>query len=67
MKDRLCMQFVADIVKSMNIKNYITVDDLYKFSEKEVLQLIQNCEDNYIRNAFKNFQKMQQEILCIKK
>ena len=45
------MQFIADIVKSMNIKNYITVDDLYKFSEKEVLQLIQNCEDNYIKNA----------------
>lgn len=55
-EDRLCMQFIADIVKSMNIKNYITVDDLYKFSEGEVLQLIQNCEDNYIRNAFKNFQ-----------
>ena len=55
-EDRLCMQFIADIVKSMNIKSYITVDDLYKFSEKEVLQLIQNCEDNYIRNAFKNFQ-----------
>lgn len=55
-EDRLCMQFIADIVKSMNIKSYITVDDLYKFSEGEVLQLIQNCEDNYIRNAFKNFQ-----------
>lgn len=55
-EDRLCMQFIADIVKSMNIKSYITVDDLYKFSEREVLQLIQNCEDNYIRNAFKNFQ-----------
>ena len=55
-EDRLCMQFIADIVKTMNIKNYITVDDLYKFSEKEVLQLIQNCEDNYIKNAFKNFQ-----------
>ena len=55
-EDRLCMQFIADIVKSMNIKGYITVDDLYKFSEREVLQLIQNCEDNYIRNAFKNFQ-----------
>ncbi len=50
------MQFIANIVKSMNIKNYITVDDLYKFSEKEVLSLIQNCEDNYIKNAFKNFQ-----------
>ena len=55
-EDRLCMQFIADIVKSMNIKSYITVDDLYEFSEREVLQLIQNCEDNYIRNAFKNFQ-----------
>lgn len=55
-EDRLCMQFIADIVKTMNIKNYITVDDLYKFSEKEVLQLIQNCEDNYIKNAFENFQ-----------
>lgn len=55
-EDRLCMQFIADIVKSMNIKEYITVDDLYNFSEKEVLQLIQNCEDNYIKNAFENFQ-----------
>lgn len=55
-EDRLCMQFIADIVKSMNMKNYITVDDLYKFSEKEVLQLIQNCEDSYIKNAFENFQ-----------
>ena len=50
------MQFIADIVKSMNIKGYITVDDLYKFSEKEVLQLIHNCEDNYIKNAFEKFQ-----------
>ena len=40
----------------MNIKNYITIDDLYNFSEKEVLQLIQNCKDDYIKNAFKNFQ-----------
>ena len=55
-ENRLCMQFIADIVKSMNIKNYITVDDLYKFSEKEVIQLIQNCEDNYVKSAFNNFQ-----------
>ena len=53
-EDRLCIQFIADIVKSMNIKSHITVDDLYKFSEREVLQLIQNCEGNYIKNAFQN-------------
>lgn len=55
-EDRLCMQFIADIVKSLKIKNYITVDDLYKYSEQDILQLIQNCEDSYIKNAFKNFQ-----------
>lgn len=55
-ENRLCMQFIADIMKSMNIKKYITVDDLYKLSEKEVLQLIKNCEDNYIKNAFETFQ-----------
>ena len=55
-EDRLCMQFIADIVKSMMVKNYITVDDLYKFSEHDVFQLIQNCKDSYIKNAFKNFQ-----------
>ena len=55
-EDRLCMQFVADIMKSMNIKKYITTDDLYKFSESKIIQLIKNCDDKYIRNAFENFQ-----------
>lgn len=54
-EDRLCMQFIADIVKSMHIKGYITIDDLYKFSEYEVLQLIENCEDTYVKNAFACF------------
>ena len=55
-EDRLCMQFIADIVKSMNIKKYITIDDLYNLSEKEVINLIKNCEDKYIKEAFTNFQ-----------
>lgn len=50
------MQFIADIVKLMNIKGYITVDDLYKFSEHEIIQLIKNCDDSYIKNAFEKFQ-----------
>lgn len=55
-EDRLCMQFIADIVKSMNIKGYITIDDLYKLSEHEILQLIKNCSDIYIKDAFEHFQ-----------
>lgn len=62
-EDRLCMQFIADIVKSMNIKKYITVDDLYKFSEYEVLQLIKRCKDTYIKNAFKNFENATRDLV----
>jgi hypothetical protein len=60
-EDRVCMQLIADIVKSMNIKGYITVDDLYKMSEKDVINLIINCKDDYIRKAFDNFQKATRE------
>ena len=55
-EDRLCMQFIADIVKSMKVKGYIKVEDLYNLSEKEVIQLIKNCEDTYISDAFTNFE-----------
>jgi len=55
-KDRTAMQFLADIVKSMNVKGYLTIDDLYKLSEKEVIQKILNCEDNYIKDNFIKFQ-----------
>ena len=62
-EDRLCMQFIADLVKSMNIKKYISVDDLYKFSEYEVLQLIKKCDDKYIKNAFKNFEDATRDLV----
>lgn len=55
-ENRVCMQFMADIIKEMNRKGYITEDDLYHFSEKEVVALIQNCEDTSIKNAFISFQ-----------
>ena len=54
--NRTVMQFFADIVKSMNIKGYITIDDLYELSEKSVIDKIINCEDNYIKESFKKFQ-----------
>lgn len=55
-EDRAMMQFIADALKSMNKKGFITVDDLYKMSEKEVITKILNCEDTYISDAFKKFQ-----------
>ncbi len=54
--NRTVMQFFADIVKDMNLKGYITIDDLYKLSEREVIDKILNCEDKNIRENFINFQ-----------
>ena len=56
-KDRTVMQFLADMCKSMNNAGYLTIDDLYNFSEQEVIEKILNCEDNYLSQKFKKFQK----------
>lgn len=50
------MQFFADIIKSMNVKVYISIDDLYELSEKNVINKILNCDDNYIKENFLKFQ-----------
>ena len=54
--NRTVMQFFADIVKSMNVKGYISIDDLYELSEKDVINKILNCDDNYIKESFVKFQ-----------
>lgn len=53
---RTVMQFFADIVKSMNVKKYISIDDLYELSEEDIINKILNCEDTYIRDIFIKFQ-----------
>ena len=55
-EDRTCMQFYADIVKSMNIKGYLTVDDLYNLSEAQIIEKIKNCDDEYLKDSFNKFQ-----------
>ncbi|MBQ9071834.1 MAG: HD domain-containing protein [Bacilli bacterium] len=59
-KDKTVMQFLADICKSMNNAGFLTVDDLYRFSEKEIIEKIINCEDPYLSESFKKFQQVDQ-------
>lgn len=54
-EDRLCMQFIADIMKSMSVKNYLTLDDMYKYSEADVINLIHTSGDTYLEKAFDNY------------
>ena len=55
-EDKIVMQFLADIEKSMNIAGFLSIDDLYRMSEQEVIDLILSCSDSYLSQSFQKFQ-----------
>ena len=52
-KTKFTMQFLADTMKKMSEAGLISVDDLYKYSEKEVMDMIENCRLDNISECFK--------------
>ncbi len=56
-KSRANMQFLADIVKSMIIAGYLTSDDLYVMSDREVVDWILSCGDRTLSEAFRQYQR----------
>lgn len=54
---RATLQFIADIIKSMELRGYLTMDDLYIMSEREVIDWILSCGDKTLSEAFRNFQR----------
>ncbi len=56
-KSRANMQFLADIVRSMMNSGYLTTDDLYVMSEREIIDWILSCGDKTLAEAFRNFQR----------
>ena len=56
-EDKLVMQFIADICKSMKNVGLLTIDDLYQLTEEEMLDKILNCPDKYIAESFKKFRQ----------
>lgn len=54
---RAIMQFYADILKSMELHEYIAIDDLYSMNEREIIDWILSCGDKTISNAFREFQR----------
>ena len=55
-KDRTVMQFLTDMCKSMSNAGYLTINDLYTLSEKEIINKFLSCGDTYLSEGFKNFQ-----------
>lgn len=54
---RAILQFYADILKSMELHDYLTIDDLYTMNEREIIDWILSCGDKTISNAFREFQR----------
>ncbi len=54
-KTKFSMQFLADCIKKMADKNLITVEDLYRLSEKEMIEKIENCPEDNIAECFKKW------------
>lgn len=55
-EDRIVMQFLADMCKSMYSAGYLTIDDLYTLSEQDVIEKIKKCENHYLADSFYKFQ-----------
>ena len=51
----IIMQFWTDILSKMAKEKYITEEDLYKYSEQEIVEKIRNCPDKKISKAFEIF------------
>ena len=55
-ENNIIMQFWTDILKKMADFKYITEEDLYKYSEEEIVNKIRKCPNEKIANAFAFFE-----------
>lgn len=58
-EDTITMYFFAETLKNMYENKYISREELYERSEKEIIELIRNCENKNIANRFNKFYKCQ--------
>ena len=49
---KFSMQFLADVVKKMNERNLITIEDLYTLSEREIIDKIERSDDKNLTKCF---------------
>lgn len=59
-ENNMIMQFWTDIIRKMEKEGYLVEEDLYKYSEEEIVNRIRNCKNKDISNAFKIFENAEQ-------
>lgn len=55
---KICMQFISDLIKMMIERNEISVSDLYKFTDKVIMDIGINSSDKRISGGWKYFLNM---------
>lgn len=63
-EDTITIYGFADILKLMSEEKYIKIEDLYKLTEQEVINLIRNCKDKKISIAFERLMNFSNVIEC---
>ena len=57
-RTRYSMQLLADILKRLNADNIISIEDLYKLKESEVIDIIEKSKYREVFNIWKNAKKV---------
>lgn len=57
-RTRYSMQLIADILKKLKEENTITIEDLYKLKEKEIIDIIENSKYKEIFNKWRKAKKV---------
>lgn len=63
-KTKLSMQFLADTMKEMSQAGFITKQDLYELSEKQIIEKIEKCEYHNIAKRFEIWKNVEQIEEC---
>lgn len=57
-RTRYSMQLIADILKRLNTENKISINDLYKLKESDVINIIEHSKYSTIFNVWRNATKV---------
>lgn len=57
-RTRYSMQLLADILKRLNEDNIISIEDLYKLKESEIIDIIEKSRYREVFNIWKNAKKV---------
>ena len=61
-QDKISMMFLADMCKSLNKIDNLSIDELYTLSENNVIERFETCQDKYIVEAWNNFKNCDKVI-----